>query len=471
MEEQRDSEPRDRGVVDRVDADVAIVGAGFAGLAAARALGAAGLRVQVLEARERVGGRVVAAEIGDGRIVELGGQFVGPGQPRLLALADELDVARFPTWNRGRSLVLVDGRRYTWELGDWPRLSPLTLVDFGQAIKRLDRLARSVPLDAPWRAPRALEWDGQTLETWLRRNMATEGGRAQMRLLFTTLFATEPLTVSLLHALFFVASAGSVERLIHTEGGAQQWRFVGGSQRIPIRLADELGDRLRLRAPVRRIAWTAGGVRVQADGLQVDARRVVVTVPPALADRVAYAPALPSDRDQLTQRMPHGAVVKLMAIYPEPFWRHEGLTGHAASADLTVSSTFDNSPPEGLPGVLLGFVEGDAARRYGRLDEAARRQVVADCLGTYFGPRARRFEQLLELDWSAEEWTRGCYAAHMPPGAWTQYGDALRTPVGPIHWAGTETARVWNGYMEGALESGERAAAEVEASLAFGSRP
>lgn len=442
-------------------ADVVVVGAGLAGLAAARVLADRGLGLHVLEARDRVGGRVVAEELGDGDVVELGAQFVGPGQVRLLALADGLGVDRFPTWTEGRSIVIVRGRRYTWEPGGWPRLNPVVLADFGQAMTRLDRMATRVPLDAPWRAEHAVGWDSQTLETWLRRNLRTDTARAQMRLMFTTLFATEPTSVSLLHALFFVASAGSLRVLTGTEGGAQHWRFVGGSQRLPLGLAATLGDRVRLSWPVRRIAWSSTGALVEGDGGAVEARRVIVTVPPALADRIDWQPALPSDRDQLTQRMPHGSVVKLMAVYAEPFWRGKGLSGHAASADLLVSSTFDNSPPDAEPGVLLGFVEGNAARRFGRLPAGERRALVEDCLATYFGPEARSMERLIERDWSAEEWTRGCYAAHMPPGAWTQYGEALRRPVGTVHWAGTETGRVWCGYLEGALESGERAAAEV----------
>jgi monoamine oxidase len=447
------------------EVDVVVVGAGLAGLAAARALLGGGLDVVVLEARDRVGGRVVAEELGDGDIVELGAQFAGSGQARLLGLADELGVERFPTWTAGRSIVIVGARRYTWEPGGWPRLNAIVLGDFGQAMTRLDRMAARVPLEAPWRAERALEWDSQTLETWLRRNLLTDTARAQMRLMFTTLFATEPTSVSLLHALFFIASAGSLRLLTGTEGGAQHWRFVGGSQRLPLGLAAALGDRVRLSSPVHRVARSASGVTVETASGSVRARRVVVTVPPALADRIAWDPALPSDRDQLTQRMPHGSVVKLMAVYDEPFWRRDGLSGHAACADLVVSSTFDNSPPDASPGVLLGFVEGNAARRFGRLPEAARRRVAEDCLVTYFGPSARSMERLIERDWSSEEWTRGCYAAHMPPGAWTHYGEALRAPVGPIHWAGTETARVWHGYLEGALESAERVTMEVMDAL------
>jgi len=216
-----------------------------------------------------------------------------------------------------------------------------------------------------------------------------------------------------------------------------------------------------LSAPVRRIARADGGVEVTADGRVARGRWAVVAVAPALAGRIAYEPPLPGYRDQLTQRMPLGAVAKCMAVYDEPFWRREGLSGQGTSDTGPVKLTFDNSPPDGSPGVLLGFLEGRQARELGRLRAEERRRAVVDCFRRLFGPRASSPERYVERLWAEEEWTRGCYGCYMPPGAWTAYGGALREPVGPVHWAGAETATVWNGYMDGAVGSGERAAREV----------
>jgi monoamine oxidase len=443
------------------EADVVVVGAGLAGLAAARAVAASGASVVVVEARDRVGGRVHNHDIGGGDVVEVGAQWIGPTQDRLAALADELGVDTFRTHVAGSNVLEYRGRlqRYT---GAIPRINPAVLLDVEQAQRRLNRLARTVPLEAPWEAPNAARLDGQTAATWMRRNLATRPARMLLGLGIEAVWAAQPEDMSLLHVLFYIHSAGSLEMLFDTEGGAQQDRFVGGSQLVPIRMAEALGgERLVLGAPVRRIQHGADGVTVHADGARAQGRRAVVAVAPTLAGRIAYDPPLPGYRDQLTQRMPLGTVAKCMAIYSEPFWRAEGLSGGATSDRGPVRLTFDNSPPDGVPGVLLGFLEGRHARELGRLRPEERRTAVVDCFTRYFGPRAASPDDYVERLWAEEEWTRGCYGCHMPPGAWTGYGPALHPPVGPLHWAGAEYAHVWNGYMDGAVRSGEAAAAEV----------
>ncbi len=444
------------------DVDLVVVGAGLAGLSAATEAVAAGASVLVLEARDRVGGRVLNEDIGAGRVVEVGGQWIGPTQDRLAALAEELGVDTFPTWGEGENLIEYSGslRRYA---GTIPRINPLVLLEVERAQRRLNRLARRVPLEAPWEAPGAERLDGQTAATWMRRNVASRPGRMLLELAIEAVWAAQPEDISLLHILFYIHSAGSLERLVDTEGGAQQDRFVGGSQLIPIRMAERLGhERVVLGAPVRAIRQGGEeGVTVEADGVSVRARRAIVAVAPTLAGRLAYDPPLPGFRDQLTQRMPLGTVAKCMAVYDEPFWRHEGLSGQGASDTGPVKLTFDNSPPEGSPGVLLGFLEGRRARELGRLPEAERRAAVIDCFARLFGPRAAHPDRYVERLWAEEEWSRGCYGCHMPTGAWTSYGPALREPIGPLHWAGAEYATVWNGYMDGAVRSGERAAKEA----------
>jgi monoamine oxidase len=440
------------------DADLVVVGAGLAGLSAARTAAAAGASVVVVEARDRVGGRTLNQEIGDGRVVEVGGQWIGPTQDRLAALASELGVDTFPTFGDGANVIQYAGRLRRYR-GTIPRINPVILLDVERAQRRLNRLARRVPLDAPWEAPNAAALDGQTAATWMRRNLATKAGRMLLGLGIEAVWAAQPEDMSLLHVLFYIHSAGSLELLFDTEGGAQQDRFVGGSQRISILMAQELGrENVLLEAPVRKIARADHGVTVSADSATVRARRAIVALAPTLAGRIAYDPALPGFRDQLTQRMPLGTVAKCMAIYDEPFWRAEGLSGQATSDVGPVRLTFDNSPPDGSPGVLLGFLEGRQARELGRLRADERRTAVVDSFARLFGPRAARPRSYVERLWADEEWSRGCYGCHMPTGAWTNYGPALREPIGPLHWAGAEYATVWNGYMDGAVRSGEETA-------------
>ena len=444
-----------------LEADVLVVGAGLAGLAAARTLAAAGASVAVLEARERVGGRVLNEEIGGGQVVEVGAQWIGPTQDRLAALAAELDVDTFPTHDEGENLIEYGGRLRRYR-GTIPRLNPVVLVDVERAQRRLNSLAGRVPLEAPWETPNAARLDGQTMASWMRRNLATRPGRMLLELGVEAVWAAQPEDISLLHVLFYIHSAGSLQRLFDTEGGAQQDRFVGGSQLVPIRLAEELGsERLVLGAPVRGVEHGADGVTISADGVQARGRRAILALAPTLAARVAYAPALPGFRDQLTQRMPMGTVAKCMAVYDEPFWRAEGLSGQGTSATGPVKLTYDNSPPGGSPGVLLGFLEGRQARELSRLGAEERRTAVVECFTRLFGPRAARPAAYVERQWAEEEWSRGCYGCHMPTGAWTGYGRALREPIGPLHWAGAEYATVWNGYMDGAVRSGEDAARAV----------
>lgn len=453
--------------IDKAEVDVVVVGAGLAGLAAARLLARAGRSVLVLEARDRVGGRTLNEPVGDGEVVEVGGQWIGPTQRRMYALVDELDLSTFPTHGEGENLFEHGGRLGRYR-GTIPKLDPLALADVAQAQYKIERLARKVAPEAPWSAQGAERWDRQTLWSWMRRNLYTSGGRALMQLAVETVFAAHPADLSLLHALFYTSSAGGFARLVSTEGGAQQDRIVGGSQLVAARMAAALGERIVLGTPVRRIGMEGGSVTVDADGLRARASRVIVAVPPPLAGRMAYDPPLPGYRDGLTQRMPLGSVVKCTAVYGEPFWREAGLSGQTTSTHGPVKTTFDNSPPGGSPGVLLGFLEGDEARRLGRLPLAERRQAVLGCFARFFGPRAVSPERYVERDWSEEEWTRGCYSGYFAPGGWTGYGPALRAPLGPIHWAGTETATEWYGFMEGAVQSGERAAEEVSHALADG---
>ncbi len=446
------------------DADVVVIGAGLAGLTAARELVGQGSSVLVLEARDRVGGRILNHEIGDGKVVEVGGQWVGPTQDRLAALARELGIETFPTHAEGDNVLEYRGRLRRYE-GTIPRINPLVLLDVERAQRRLNRLSRRVPLEAPWEAPDAERLDGQTAASWMRRNLATGTGRMLLELGIEAVWAAQPEDLSLMHVLFYIHSAGSLEMLFDTEGGAQQDRFAGGSQLIALRMAAELGERVILGAPVRRIEHGADDVTVHADGALARGRRAILAIAPTLAGRIAYDPPLPGFRDQLTQRVPMGTVVKCMAVYDEPFWRGEGLSGQGASDTGPVKVTSDNSPPDGSPGVLLGFLEGRHARELGRAAGDERRAAVLDSFARLFGPRAAKPDAYIEKLWAEEEFTRGCYGCHMPPGAWTSYGRALRPPIGPLHWAGAEYATVWNGYMDGAVRSGEASAAEALAAL------
>jgi len=446
--------------VSPAEADVIVIGAGLAGLTAARELAAAGRDVIVLEARDRVGGRVLNHTLASGHVVDVGGQFVGPTQRHVLGLASELGVATVPIFTGGRAVLEIGEGRHDYRAV--PRLNPVQLADAGRAVFSLDRMARRVPVQAPWRAPGAAAADARTLADWARHNVRTRVGRFAIKAFSEGVLACEPGEVSLLHVLFYLRAAGGFRQLTEVAGAAQQDRFAGGSQLLALRMAEQLGpDRVRLGAPVTRIEQEASRVVAHSAAGAVTGRRAVVAAPPALAGRIGYDPPLPADRDQLTQAAPMGSVIKCLAAYDEPFWRQAGYNGQATSDGPAARVTFDTGPPDGSPGVLLGFVTGAEARRLARASPAQRRAEVLASFARYFGPAAARPADYAEHDWTADPWTRGCYGTHFPPGTWTQFGPALRRPVGLLHWAGTETATEWSGYMDGAVQSGKRAAAEI----------
>ena len=459
----------------RRDADVIIVGAGFAGLTAAREIVQGGGEVIVLEARDRVGGRALNKKIGDGEISERGCTFVGPTQNHILELAHSLGVEKFPTFNKGDNVYIGNGGARTTYSDRGPTGSappdPAILPDLARAVVALDEMSTEVPIDAPWNTAEAAEWDGQTFESWVHSTSHNGLWNQFVRAATRPIFGAEPRELSLLYVLFYIAASGNeenpgtFERNFNTRNGAQMARFVGGTQLVCELMARKLGDRVRLRRPVRRINRGSHGVEVISDGHRLTAKRAIVAVPPTLAGRIRYEPTMPTSRDQLTQRMHQGTLLKVTCVYETPFWRDGGLNGSCVAVEGPISATFDDSPPDGKPGVLFGFIGGDQARAFLSRSKAERRQAALNSFARMFGEKARHPREYFESNWAREQWTRGCPVGIAGPGVYLKYGSALRRPIGPIHWAGTETSTYWNGYMDGAVRSGERAAAEVLAEI------
>ncbi len=459
----------------RRHADVVVVGAGFAGLTAALRLRQAGKSVLVLEARNRVGGRAHNAPIPGGQITERGAAFIGPTQDQIAKLASEFGVGTFPTFDTGDNVYVRDGNRLTYSdtglTGTAPP-DPVILPDLITDVLALDQMATEVDVNSPWTAAHAAEWDAQTLESWIAAHSLTPQFRQLIPAATRPIFGAEPRELSLLFTVFYIAASGNeqnvgtFERNFNTRMGAQQDRFDGGSQLVAIRVAKRLGKKhVLLKQAVRRIVQEKHGVTVLTKRLRVRAKRVIVAVPPTLAGRIDYRPDLPPLRDQLTQRMPQGNLTKVACVYERPFWRDAGLNGTAISTDGYISATFDDSPPGGSPGVVFGFVGGDKSRQFNALSPDQRRAAIVTQFTQFFGAGAANPIDYIESNWAGERWSRGCPVGIAGPGVYTGYGPALREPVGRIHWAGTETSTFWNGYMDGAVRSGERAAAEVLAEI------
>lgn len=441
--------------------DFCVVGAGFAGLTAALRVKQAGRSVALLEARDRVGGRTYTEVREDGSWIDRGGAWIGPGQDRIYALMDEFNVPSYKQYVDGQAMMMVDGKIYRYT-GTIPlSMSPWVVANLGAVMLELGQMCKSIPVEAPWDAPKAQKWDQVTWARWLEKNTASRPARELLEAVVSGLYTSAPAELSLLFVLYQMAAAGGPGFVLGVKDAAEDARPVGGMGAIHRAVVSALGDCVHLSQPVRRIVQDDDGVTVHSDGMTVRARRVVVTVPVGIAAQIIYEPMLPVDRAFLHQRMPLGAVYKIALVYDEPFWRGDGLSGQSFAPGSMANLTIDSCTPRGDPGVLTVITEGAMARKMSKLSAEVRRAGVLGAVIERFGEKARTPVDYIEQNWSTERYSGGGMIAHAPPGVLTEYGPALREPCGRIHWAGTETSAQMYGFIDGAVRSGERVAAEV----------
>ncbi|GHH27622.1 monooxygenase [Lentzea cavernae] len=439
-----------------------IVGAGYAGLAAASRLSAAGLGVVVLEAADRVGGRAFSEDLPSGVRVDHGAQWIGPSQQRFHELAARFGRTTFPTWDTGKHVeIWHDGTR-TDHSGVLPNTGP-GIAEYGRVTAVLDELARTVDVEEPWRTPEFAEFDAQSAEDFFLAQTHDEDAHRRLALAVQSLWCCEPREISFFHVLFCLASAGGFEKVAETVGFAQGSRLTGGGDAVAVALAESLPGVVRLGEPVLTIRHTPDGVEAVTGGGVVRARRAIVTVPSAALEKIAFEPALPPARRGWSGYTPMGRVAKVHAVYEEPFWRKKERSGIAAfSSRGPVGAVFDNSPEDGSRGVLVAVLHGDRVDGWVTAPDSVRRADVLAALNEVAGPRARMPIDYAEMAWSEDGWTIGGHGCYVTPGGWAEHGEhGWRAPTGTLHWAGAETSSVWNGYVEGAIVSGERAADEV----------
>ncbi len=449
--------------------DTVVIGAGLSGLEAARVLAAAGRKVVVLEARDRVGGRTFSRTT-DGldpnasnpSTFDLGGQWIGPTQDRVISLSKHLGLQTFRQYTNGARVLDLEGQVSRYR-GSIPKLPLFDMLQAGLGIARLELESRLVDPRQPWRAPFAKYFDNRSVEAWARSAIPSSKARGLLRFSAEMLLTVPMGEISYLQFLHYLRSAGSFLILTESDGGAQQDRFVDGAQALSLGLAKPLGDRVVLSTPVHEVRSLADRVEVLCDERRFEARHVIVALAPAMAKKIRFTPGLPSARDALHHEMPMGSIVKAILFYDRPYWREAGLSGEAVSDSGPCRGFFDDTAHDGRHPALVGFVVA-ADARIERTESERRAAIEAQAVRLGLVPPGTRATNYVEKNWNEDPWSGGCYVGVMPPGLMTRVGEALRAPVGRIHFAGTETATRWAGYFDGALEAGDRAAREVLAS-------
>ena len=448
-----------------IERDVVIIGAGASGLTAATDLKKAGLTVAVLEARDRVGGRLWTNDI-DGATLEIGGQWVSPDQDALIETLDGLGLETYSRYREGINVYLGEGgERRTFEGEIFP-VAPTTEREIVSLIDRLDALVAEIDPDRPWDHPQAKELDEISFRRWLETQTEDEEARRNIGMFIAGAMLTKPAhAFSALQALLMAASAGSFSHLVDADFILDK-RVKGGLQQVPILLAERLGDDVFLNAPVRTLRWSDEGVTAIADGVEVRARRVILAVPPVLISRISYEPPLPRRQQQMHQHLSMGFVIKVHAVYETPFWREDGLSGTAFSPYELVHEAYDNSYHGDPRGTLVGFVSDEAADDVFRQSPEERKARILESLSHYYGEKALSPVVYYESDWGSEEWTRGAYAASFDMGGLARYGSDLRAPVGPVHFSCSDMAGRGYQHVDGAIRVGHETADAIIASLA-----
>ena len=461
LDAKAEAAPARRG---RHQADVCVIGAGYAGLAAALRLKQGGAKVILLEARNRVGGRSLTGSLAGGGWIDYGGQWVGPTQDRFYELIKEMGGQTYPSPADGASVErsVLDPTVFNRITSDKYPGSDILDAAYG----KIDALAQTIDPDKPWMAPDAERLDAMTFAEWLAANVENENARAMVGGVTSSVACASPSEISILEMAYLVRACNGLDKLFNFQGGAQQDRVIFGTQPIALEVAKRLGPAVvRLGQPVRRIKWSDKGAVVYSDEISVAARYVVVCLPPHLAGANEYDPSPPTDRVQLTQRWPQGLVIKVQLVYAEPYWRAQGLNGASLDYQAVVGETADSGVPAkySTKGIMTGFIYSGQARKVIPLPAAERKKIVLDEMVARFGPKAREPIEYHEFNWSTQQWTRGCFTGFLTPGATTLFRSAVRDPVGPLYWAGTENSTVWPSFIDGAIRTGELAARQIKA--------
>ncbi|XP_003740121.1 amine oxidase [flavin-containing] [Galendromus occidentalis] len=452
------------------DNPVIVIGAGVSGLAAARECLKRGQEVIVLEARDRVGGRTFTQQGDQYGYVDIGGAYVGATQNYLLRTLQELNLADklYRIYVENDFVFLSNGKRYLFPAEDFPHFwNPFAEMDVNNLFRTMDDMGKEIPSEDPWNAPHAEEWDKMTFKEFIDQTCWTKAAREFAEFFVQINVTSEAYESSLLWFLWYVKQCGGVKRIVSVKGGGQEMKMKGGMQQLSEKMSKSLEDRVRLGHPVTSVEQTGEGVVVRCvNGESFHGSHVILAMAPPMQMKIHFSPSLGALRNQLNQRMPMGSVWKLQVYYKTPFWRDMGYSGSVLTTPSEeyspVTYTVDDTKPDGKYPSIIGFMPGDRARKLLALTPQQRCDMLKETYNRAFKTtKANDVVHYIEHNWMEEEYTGGCYTCMMPPGLLTTFRDTLRKPVGRVHFAGTETAWEWSGYLNGAIMAGERAAKEI----------
>nr|XP_022314617.1 probable flavin-containing monoamine oxidase A isoform X1 [Crassostrea virginica] len=462
-------------------ADVVVVGGGISGLTAAYQLHKkdSSLQVVVLEAKDRVGGRTLTLPLKtadeDGTdYFDLGGQWVGRCQPQIMDMLKELNLTTCGQYLDGKKFMQLGSDEIRSYSSDIPSLSPLALLDLNLLINKLEWMRKQVDIRDPYQSDYGPEWDAMTMDSFLKQKLWTIGARESIEAACRCMFGVEVTQISVLYFISYMSAADSLKSLIEaTENTAQEYKIVGGAQQVSQKLADKLPPScVQLKQPVRKITHQGdSSVTVTTEnGEEYTCERVVLAVPPNMTDKIQFEPVLPSSRKELIKRMPAGDLTKVIVTYKEAFWRKAGISGEFVTnggpserpecdrGPLCI--VYDGTSAKGNA-AIVAFLGGAPAIQWRNEQEENRKSAVLKSLSDFLGPEAMDCLDYAEKDWGMEPYNEGSPVCSVAPGAMAYFAKGLRQPFHRIHFAGTESATAWCGYMSGAVQSGLRAANEV----------
>uniref|UniRef100_A0A8C0LSL5 Amine oxidase n=1 Tax=Canis lupus dingo TaxID=286419 RepID=A0A8C0LSL5_CANLU len=429
--------------------DVVVIGGGISGLSAAKLLAEHEVDVLVLEARDRVGGRTYTVRNEHVDYVDVGGAYVGPTQNRILRLSKELGLETYKVNVNERLVQYVKGKTYPFRGAFPPVWNPIAYLDYNNLWRTMDNMGKEIPADAPWEAPHAEEWDKMTMKDLIDKICWTKTARRFASLFVNINVTSEPHEVSALWFLWYVKQCGGTTRIFSVTNGGQERKFVGGSGQVSERIMERLGDRVKLKRPVTYVDQSDDNIIIETLNHELyECKYVISAIPPTLTAKIHFRPELPSERNQLIQRLPMGAIIKCMMYYKEAFWKKKDYCGCMIIEDeeAPISITLDDTKPDGSLPAIMGFILARKADRLAKLHKEIRKRKICELYAKVLGS-----QEALQV---RNPHSDGLIYPRCLPRV-------IRQPFGRIYFAGTETATHWSGYMEGAVEAGERTAREV----------